>query len=159
MRMYNRRHFPLGESISTWYLNVKNIRGEVAVVLSFFIVHIPHFLENLACLCFGGAHFKQCVSTVEAQKVKRLNFEILKSWTKKEAAQLSIFFRCYLLLEVSYTGHFWDVPLQVWEWHRWHADLSSTWPCSEIVVCWWCHSEWCLSSDCGWFHYALVGNH
>jgi len=34
--------------------------------------HSPHFLENLACLCLGGAHFKQCVSTVKTQNVKCL---------------------------------------------------------------------------------------
>lgn len=26
---------------------------------------VPHFLENLACLCLGGAHFRHNVSTVK----------------------------------------------------------------------------------------------
>lgn len=34
-----------------------------------FVMHtLPHFLESFACLCLGGAHFKQCVSTVKMQK-------------------------------------------------------------------------------------------
>lgn len=123
MRMYNRRHFPLGESISTWHLGVKNIRGEVAVVLS------------------------------------SLPFILLIFWRTWPACVLEVPISnnvCPLLLEVSYTGHFSDVPLRVWEWHRWHADLSSTWPCSETVVCWWCHSEWCSSSDWGlWWKASL----
>lgn len=34
------------------------------------VLHVPHFLENLACLCLGGAHFRHNVSTVERREEK-----------------------------------------------------------------------------------------
>lgn len=127
----------------------------------FFFWRSYSFFRELGLLVFRRCPFQtmrvHCRNT-KCKMFNRLNSQIHNITCINLAleAHSCIFQICYLLLGVSCTGHFWDVPLQVWVWHRWHADLSSTWPCLETVACWWCHSEWYLSSDCGYRQYALV---
>lgn len=126
---------------------------------------VPHFLDSLACLFFGGAHFKHIVSTEsetrETQshptlanqlrgKTRHENPGDLRAWRhvcNKVRRFLEHLCR-YLWLVVSCTGRSSGAPPPVWASHRWRADLSSTSPCWATAACWWCHSVWCWSS--GW---------
>lgn len=44
--------------------------------------HVPHFLENFACLCLGGAHFRHNVST--AERTEQIRTEITEGLSASE---------------------------------------------------------------------------
>lgn len=106
-----------------------------------------HFLDNLACLFFGGAHFRHIVSTERERREKR-PWDPRCLVARRQDSQEVTHGRTCLWWEVSCTGHSSGALQPVWASHRWHADPSSTWPCWGTAGCWWCHSEWCWSS--GW---------